>query len=53
MFERNHGHAKHLQYYLNEYCYTYNRNKMKEGIFDNLLNRMLNHQPMPNKAIIS
>lgn len=48
-----HGHAKHLQYYLDEYCYRYNRNKMKEGIFDNLLNRMLNHQPMPNKAIIS
>lgn len=27
-----HGHAKHLQYYLDEYCYRYNRNKMKEGI---------------------
>ena len=48
-----HGHAKHLQYYLDEYCYRYNRNKMKEGIFDNLLNRMLNHQPMPYKTIIS
>ncbi len=48
-----HGHAKHLQYYLDEYCYRYNRNKMKEGIFDNLLNRMLNHQPMPYKVIIS
>jgi IS1 family transposase len=48
-----HGHAKHLQYYLDEYCYRYNRNKMKEGIFDNLLNRMLNHKPMPYKVIIS
>jgi hypothetical protein len=48
-----HGHAKHLQYYIDEYCYRYNRNKMKEGIFDNLLNRMIHHVPVPYKAIIA
>lgn len=48
-----HGHANHLQYYLNEYCYRFNRHKMKEGIFDNLLLRMVNHQPAPYKSIIA
>jgi hypothetical protein len=48
-----HGHAKHLQYYLNDYCYWYNRNKMKEDIFDNLLNRMVKHVPVPYIAIIT
>jgi hypothetical protein len=48
-----HGHANHLQNYLDEYCYRYNRNKMKEGIFDNLLNRMVKHDPVPYKLIIA
>jgi hypothetical protein len=48
-----HGHAIHLQAYLDEYCYRYNRNKMKEGIFDNLLSRMMNHTPVTYKMIIS
>ncbi|MEZ4909521.1 MAG: IS1595 family transposase [Saprospiraceae bacterium] len=48
-----HGHAKHLQYYLDEYCYRYNRNKMKEGIFDNLLLRMIKHKPVPYKTLIA
>lgn len=48
-----HGHAVHLKNYLNEYCYRYNRNKMKEGIFYNLLLRMVNHEPTPYKLIIT
>ena len=48
-----HGHAKYLQYYLDEYCYRFNRHKMKEGIFDNLLTRMVNHKPAPYKLIVT
>jgi hypothetical protein len=48
-----HGHAIHLQSYLDEYCYRFNRHKMKEGIFDNLLNRMVSHIPVTYKAIIT
>ena len=31
-----HHHVNDLRDYLNEYCYRFNRNFMKEGIFDNL-----------------
>lgn len=48
-----HGHAEHLQSYLDEYSYRYNRHQMKEGIFDNLIRRMIVHPPMTYKAIIS
>lgn len=48
-----HGHAKHLQYYLDEYCYRFNRHFMEAGIFDNLLRRMVHHKPLTMKQIIS
>lgn len=48
-----HGHAKHIQGYLDEYCYRFNRSFMKEGIFDNLLNRMVQGSPVTYKIIIS
>ena len=38
-------HVHDLQDYLNEYCYRFNRSQMKEGIFENLLNRMIAHKP--------
>ena len=47
-----HHHASHLQYYLDEYCYRFNRHKMKEGIFDNLLMRMITTKPVPYKLIV-
>ena len=47
-----HHHATHIQYYLDEYCYRYNRHQMKEGIFDNLLLRMVNAKPAPYKIIV-
>lgn len=46
-----HHHATDLQAYLDEYTYRYNRHFMKEGIFENLLNRMLVHEPVPYKLI--
>jgi len=48
-----HGHAKHLQYYLNEYCYRYNRNRMTDGIFENLITRLVRHVPRTYKMIVN
>lgn len=47
-----HHHAHHLQAYINEYTYRFNRNFMKATIFDNLLNRMMLAKPCPYKMII-
>ncbi len=47
-----HHHADHLQAYINEYTYRFNRNFMKANIFDNLLNRMMLAKPCPYKMII-
>jgi hypothetical protein len=46
-----HHHAEHLQGYVDEYCYRFNRSNMTDGIFDNLLNRMITAQPFPYKLI--
>jgi len=40
-----HHHVKDLQDYLDEYCYRFNRSFMKEGIFDNLMLRMVKTPP--------
>lgn len=47
-----HHHANHLQAYIDEYTYRFNRNFMKANIFDNLLNRMMIAKPCPYKIII-
>lgn len=46
-----HHHVGDLQDYLDEYCYRFNRSNMKEGIFDNLMMRMVKAQPCPIKNI--
>lgn len=46
-----HHHVKDLQDYLDEYCYRFNRSFMKENIFDNLINRMIQTQPCLIKNI--
>ena len=48
-----HHRVKHLQAYIDEYTYRYNRNKMKGNIFDNLLQRMMDADPCPYKLIIA
>ncbi len=48
-----HHHASHLQAYIDEYTYRFNRNFMKENIFDNLLNRMMQNKPHTYKMIIN
>lgn len=48
-----HGKVVYLQYYLNEYCYRHNRHRMKGEIFDDLLIRMVRHEPRPYSKLIA
>ncbi len=48
-----HHHVAHLQAYIDEYTYRFNRSFMTKGLFDNLLNRMINTHPHPYKMIIA
>ena len=48
-----HHQVDNLQAYIDEYCYRFNRSNMKDGIFDNLLNRMVKADPFPYKPIIT
>ena len=41
-----HHHAEHLQSYIDEYTYRFNRSFMKENIFENLMNRMMLGKPI-------
>ena len=47
-----HHSVHHLQSYINEYTYRFNRHKMKEGIFENLMKRMVEKPPHTYKMII-
>lgn len=42
----------HLQAYIDEYTYRFNRSFMKDKIFENLMKRMVKAQPCPYKIII-
>jgi hypothetical protein len=46
-----HHHAEHLQSYIDEYAYRFNRSFMKEGLFENLTKRMIAAQPITYKMI--
>jgi hypothetical protein len=48
-----HHSVHYLQSYINEYTYRFNRHKMKEGIFENLMKRMISKSPFTYKMIIS
>jgi hypothetical protein len=48
-----HHSVHYLQSYINEYTYRFNRHKMKEGIFENLIIRMVAAPPHTYKMIIS
>ena len=47
-----HHKTNHLQSYIDEYTYRFNRSNMKENIFENLMNRMMSNAPFPYKMII-
>lgn len=42
----HHVSPEHLQKYLDEYCYRFNRSIFKETIFDKLIQRMVSHPPI-------
>jgi transposase-like protein len=44
---------KHMQGYLDEYCYRFNRHGSKNGIFQNLIDRMVMHKPVSYKLLLS
>ena len=46
-----HHSVKHLQAYLDEYCYRFNRHLMNGKIFDNLLSRVVAHNPVYSKNL--
>jgi hypothetical protein len=48
-----HHSVKHLQPYIDEYTYRFNRHKMNEGIFENLMKRMVDGKPYTYKMIIA
>ncbi|MET3981847.1 transposase-like protein [Mucilaginibacter sp. UYP27] len=48
-----HHSVRHLQSYLDEYTYRFNRHQMKVGIFENLIERMVKNEPHTYKMIIS
>lgn len=48
-----HHHAEYLQAYIDEYTYRFNRNFMKEKIFDNLMKRMITSSPCTYKNLIA
>jgi hypothetical protein len=48
-----HHNVGYLQLYIDEYCYRFNRSNMKEGLFENLMMRMINKPPCSYKQIIA
>jgi len=48
-----HHNVEYLQSYIDEYCYRFNRSNMKEGIFENLMKRMVTNLPFSYKQIIA
>ena len=46
-----HHSVMHLQDYLDEYAYRFNRSFMKENIFDNLMARAVELSPVPRKTM--
>jgi hypothetical protein len=46
-------HVDHLQSYINEYTYRFNRNFMKTVIFENIINTMMNCKPHLYKLIMT
>lgn len=46
-----HHRVVYLQAYIDEYCYRFNRNLMKEAIFENLMVRMVKSEPFTYKKM--
>ncbi|WP_236969301.1 IS1595 family transposase [Membranihabitans marinus] len=48
-----HGHAEHLQYYIDEYFFRLNRSDMEGDLFFHVIDRMINHEPRTYRDIVS
>lgn len=48
-----HHSVRNLQAYIDEYTYRFNRHFMTDGIFENLMHRMVKAEPCPYKMIIN
>ncbi len=48
-----HHAVKYLQAYVDEFTYRFNRHFMTDGIFENLMSRMVKSQPFPYQKMIS
>lgn len=46
-------HVEHVHAYIDKYTYSFNRNFMKEKIFENLIKRRVRARPCPYKYIIA
>jgi hypothetical protein len=46
-----HHHVNNLQAYIDEYTYRFNRHRMKAGIFENIICRMVEADPYPYKEM--
>jgi hypothetical protein len=44
-----HHNVDNLQAYIDDYTYRFNRKKMKDGKFENLISRRVNRSPYPYK----
>ena len=47
----HHASKKHLQAYLDAYCYRFNRHRSINSIFDNSIKRMIAHKPVEHKLL--
>lgn len=48
-----HHHASHLQAYVDEYTFRFNRSFMKEGVFQNLLGKLVQAKPCSYKQLLN
>lgn len=48
-----HHHVNHLQAYIDEYTFRFNRNYMGKGMFENLISKMIQGSPVTYKMIIN
>ena len=49
----HHASQRHMQAYLDEYCYRFNRHRFKHTIFDNIIVKMINTKPVSYQFLIS
>ncbi|WP_236970875.1 transposase [Membranihabitans marinus] len=48
-----HGHAEHLQYYMDEYFFRLNRSDMEGNLFYHVIERMMKHEPRTYRDIVT